>query len=175
MFPNGSDQFLEYQKQMNWYALYTAPRAEKQVAKRLMQTAIETFLPLHLAPRRWSDRIKLVEMPLYPSYIFVYTNACKIYECLGVQGVARVIYHNGSPAVVAKHEIAAIQSFLEQARAKELSYSIDDEVLIACGSLKDISGKIKRINKKCLLLHLEQIGLTVSVAMDQVKRVNKWY
>ncbi|MCL2649433.1 MAG: UpxY family transcription antiterminator [Candidatus Azobacteroides sp.] len=155
---------------MNWYALYTASRAEKQVEKRLILSGIKTFLPLHLAPRRWSDRIKLVEVPLYSSYIFVYANDQKVRECLGVQGVARVVFYNGSPAVIAEREIVAIQMFLEQARAKELSYSIDEEVQIACGSLKNISGKIKRIGKKYLLLHLEQIGLTVSVAIDQVKK-----
>ena len=154
----------------NWYALYTASRAEKQVEKRLMLSGIKTFLPVHLAPRCWSDRIKMVEVPLYPSYIFVNTNDHKVRECLGIQGVARVVYYNGAPAVIAEREIVAVQSFLEQARTKELNYSVDEEVLIACGSLKDISGKIKRVGKKCLLLHLEQIGVTVSVAMDQVKK-----
>ena len=171
MFSNGSDQPLVCLKQMDWYVLYTSPRAEKLVEKRLELTGVKTFLPLHLAPRRWSDRIKLIEVPLYPSYIFVFSNNHKVRECLGVQGVVRIIYHNGSPAIVAEREITAIQSFLEQARAKELSYSLNEEVLIACGSLKDISGKIKRIGKKYLLLHLEQIGLTVSVAMDQVKKM----
>ena len=155
---------------MNWYALYTAPRAEKQVERRLILTEIETFLPLHLAQRQWSDRIKLVEVPLYPSYIFVHTNDHKVRECLGVPGVVRVVYYNGAPAIISEREIAAIQSFLEQARTKELSYSVNEEVLIACGSLKGISGKVKRIGKKWLLLHLEQIGFTVSVAIDQVKK-----
>ena len=153
---------------MDWYALYTAPRAEKQVEKRLELRGIETFLPLHLAPRRWSDRIKLVEMPLYPSYLFVHADELKVRECFGVQGVVQVVYHNGSPAVVAEREIVAIRSFLEQVRARELIYSINEEVLVACGPLKNISGKIKRIGKKWLLLHLEQIGLTVSVEMDKV-------
>ena len=56
-----------------WYVLYTAPRAEKQVDQRLKKEGITTFLPLHLSPRRWSDRIKLIEVPLFSSYIFIYT------------------------------------------------------------------------------------------------------
>jgi len=155
---------------MNWYALYTTPRAEKQVEIRLKQTGIKTYLPLHLAPRRWSDRIKFVEMPFYPSYIFVYTNEHKVRDCVSVEGVVRVIFYNGSPAIIAEREIVAIQSFLELVRAKELTYSLNEDVLIACGSLKNVSGKIKRIGKKLLLLHLEQIGITVSVAIDQVKK-----
>ena len=155
---------------MNWYVLYTSPRAEKQVEKRLSLLGVETFLPLHLVLRRWSDRIKLVEVPLFPSYIFVHTNDHKVHECLCVQGITRIVYHNGIPAVISKREIVAIQSFLEQARNKELNYSINEEVLVACGVLKDISGKIKRIGKKYLVLHLEQIGTTISIAMDQIKK-----
>lgn len=155
---------------MNWYVLYTWPRAEKQVEKRLVQAGIETFLPLHLSPRRWSDRMKLVEVPLFSSYIFVRISDRKVRECLDIQGVVRIIYQNGSPAVIAKREITVIRSFLEQARTRELSYSINEDVLIACGSLRNISGKIKRIGKKCLLLHLEQMGVTVSVEINQVKK-----
>ena len=67
-------------------------------------------------------------------------------------------------------EIASIRNLLEHARAKELRYDIDEQALIACVPLKTISGKIKRVGKKCLLLHLEQIGLTVSVEIDRVKK-----
>lgn len=155
---------------MNWYVFFTTARAEKQVEKRLALRGMETFLPLHLAPHRWSDRIKLVEVPLFPSYVFVHTDDHKARECLGTQGIVRMVFHNGTPAIIAEREIAVMQSFLEQARAQELTYSLSEEALIACGSLKDISGKIKRIGKKCLLLHLEQLGLTVSVAMEQGKK-----
>lgn len=155
---------------MKWFVLYTSPRAEKQVEKRLKEMGMHTFLPLHLAPRQWSDRIKMVEVPLYPSYLFVNTDDHTIRECLGIQGVARIVFYNGIPAVITEQEIAAMQSFLEHARAKEISYSIGEEVLIACGALKDISGKIKRIGKKYLVLHLGQIGITVSVTIDRVKK-----
>jgi len=161
--------------QKSWYALYTRPRAEKQVEKRLVQTGIETFLPLHLTQRCWSDRIKLVEMPLYPSYVFVHTTDHEVRDCLTMQGVAKIVYYNGAPAIIAEREITTVQKFIELTQLKELSYSIDEDVLIACGSLKDISGKIKRIGKKYLLLHLEQIGMTVSVATDQVKKTRKTY
>lgn len=155
---------------MKWYALYTSPRAEKQVEKRLNEMGIKTFLPLHLSPRRWSDRIKMIEVPLYPSYIFVNTDEHKIRECLGVQGVARIVYYNGVPAMITEQEIIAMHLFLEHARAKEIRYSMGDEVLIACGALKNITGKIKRIGKKYLVLHLGQIGLTVSISIDQVNK-----
>jgi transcription antitermination factor NusG len=157
-----------------WYVLYTAPRAEKQVVQRLEKEGITAFLPLHLSPRRWSDRIKLIEIPLFSSYIFIYTQEPLLHRTITLQGVSHVVYYDGKPAVVRESEISAIQQFLKQARAKELSYQPDEKVLIACGPLKNISGKIKRIGKTHLILHLEQIGLTVTVAFDQIKKYENY-
>lgn len=151
-----------------WYVLYTAARAEKQVEQRLKKNGIEVWLPLHLAPRRWSDRIKYVEMPLFSSYVFVKTTDHVLRTLVTAPGVSRIVFYNGSPAVIKEQEITAIKSFLEQAKSRELSFAIDDDVLIACGPLKDISGKIKKIGKTKILLHLEQLATTVSVSLDQV-------
>jgi transcription antitermination factor NusG len=153
-----------------WYVLYTAPRAEKQVERRLKKEGITAFLPLHLSPRCWSDRIKLIEIPLFSSYIFIHTVVPRLYHAITLQGVSHVVYYDGKPAVVGESEITAIQQFLEKARAKELNYHPEEEVLIACGPLKNISGKIKKIGKTHIILHLEQIGLTVTVAVNQIKK-----
>jgi transcription antitermination factor NusG len=154
-----------------WYVLYTAPRAEKQVERRLAKEGITAFLPLHLSPRRWSDRIKLVEIPLFSSYIFIHAEASHLHRAVTVQGVSHVVYCDGKPAVIRESEITAIRQFLVQARARELNYHPDEDVLIACGPLKNISGKIKKIGKTHIVLHLEQIGLTVTVAADQIKKI----
>lgn len=154
--------------------LYTSARAEKQVEGRLKTIdKVEVLLPLHLSPRKWSDRIKYVEVPLFPSYIFVKTTDHILRSLTKIQGVSRIIFHEGKPAVIREKEIKSILSFLENAQNKEISYSIDEEILIACGPLKEISGKIKRIGKKNLVLHVEQLGLTVSIALDQVKKINR--
>ncbi len=154
-----------------WYVLYTSARAEKQVELRLKKEGIDVFLPLHLSPRRWSDRIKMIEVPLFPSYIFVRTSDPELRKLLMIPGVSRIVFYSGSPAVVKEKEIQAIRDFLGQVRSRELNFSIDDEVLIACGPLKDISGKIKKIGKNQYLLHLEQLGLTVHVGVDQVIKI----
>ena len=55
----------------NWYALYTFPRFEKKVYKRLVERGIEAYLPLQKKLRKWKDRKKWIEEPLIRSYIFV--------------------------------------------------------------------------------------------------------
>lgn len=155
-----------------WYALYTVPRAEKQVEQRLKQAGVETYLPLHLSPRQWSDRVKLVEIPLLPSYVFVKTTEALLRSAIiPTQGVVRTVFYDGKPAIIREPEIAAIRLFLEQARAKKITYSFDEKVQIACGPLKDIAGKVKRVGKTHIALYLEQLGIMVTVAIDQVKKL----
>lgn len=155
---------------MNWYVLYTASKAEKQVVQRLESFSAEVYLPLHYAPRKWSDRVKMVEVPLFSSYVFVKTTDEKLRNLLGVNGVSRIVYYNGYPAIVRESEIEAIKKFADTARGRACNYEINDELLIACGPFKDKTGKLLKVGKKYIVLHIEQLGLTVSLMQEQVMR-----
>lgn len=151
---------------VKWYVLYTSPRAEKQVKERLDRMALENWLPLHRCPRVWSDRVKMVDVPLFPSYVFVRCREYDLRPLLTVYGVSRIVYYNGKPAVVRDKEIEIIQQFLDQASEHPLCPG--DEVDIVCGAFKNVSGKIKKIKKSYLVLFLEQLGATVCVKLDAV-------
>lgn len=155
----------------HWYALYTAPRAEKQVRDRINALGIECWLPLHRAPRVWSDRVKIVELPLFNSYLFVRCSELDLRGLIRVYGVIRIVYYNGKPAVVRQKEINAIQEFLD--RAAEHALCPGEEVEILCGAMKHVSGKVKKIKKNHLVLYLEPLGATVCVKLDDVARVNR--
>lgn len=154
-----------------WYVLYTAPRAEKQVKERLEAKGVECWLPLHRTPRVWSDRVKMVDIPLFSSYIFVRCSDPVLRTLIQVYGVSRIVYYNGKPALVRQQEIDAIKAFLDQ--ASEHPLVAGEEVEILCGAMKHVSGKIKKIKKNHLLLYLEQLGATVCVKLDDVARVNR--
>lgn len=153
---------------MNWYILYTACRAEKQVEQRLRAEGVEVFLPLHLAPRRWSDRVKLVEVPLFSSYLFVRTTDEVLRTLTRVSGVARIVFYNRAPATISPNEIRGIKDFCEKARGLECNFDVNDEVMIASGPLKDMSGKIIRLQNGELILSIPQIGITVGIKPDRV-------
>lgn len=153
---------------VRWHVLYTSPRAEKQVKERLDRMEVENWLPLHRCPRVWSDRVKMVDVPLFTSYIFVNCNEFKLRELPKVYGVSRIVYYNGKPAVVREQELEAIKKFLSE--ASELPLCPGDEVEIVCGAFKSVSGKVKKIKKSYLVLFLEQLGATVCVKLDAVVR-----
>jgi transcription antitermination factor NusG len=155
----------------NWHVLYTAPRSEKKVNERLQALVDECYLPLHKAPHVWSDRIKIVDKPLFSSYIFVRCRESELYHLLKVSGVVSVVYYNGKPAVIRPKEITAIRDFLEQAANRELC--VGDEVEILSGAFKHISGKIRKVKKNYLCLYIEQIGVSVSVNLSNVAHTNR--
>ena len=74
-----------------WYAVYTRPRFEKQVVKALLDQGIEGYLPLIKTMRQWSDRKKMVEVPLFSSYVFVHINRSAYDQVLQTQGVVKYI------------------------------------------------------------------------------------
>ncbi len=156
---------------LNWYVLYTSPRAEKQVKDRIAQTGIECWLPLHRSRRVWSDRVKMVDVPLFNSYIFVKCKEHELRPLLAIYGVARIVYYDGKPAVVRQKEIDAIKEFLELATNHTLI--VGDEVEILTGALKSISGKVRKIKKNYLVLFIEQLGATVSVNLQEVAPVKR--
>ncbi|MDR1357384.1 MAG: UpxY family transcription antiterminator [Tannerellaceae bacterium] len=158
-------------KTCQWFVLYTSPRAEKQVIERLKLNGTESWLPLHRSPRVWSDRIKMVDVPLFNSYVFVYCPENQLHSLLKLYGVARIVYYDGRPAVVRQQEIDAIKDFLVQSANHPLL--VGDEVEILAGAMKNVSGQVQRINKNYIVLYLEQLGATVSVNLDHVAPVKR--
>jgi len=155
----------------NWYVLYTSPRFEKRVKERVEQNGIECYLPLHRCPRVWSDRVKLVDIPLFHSYIFVSCKAHEVMPLIRINGVVRVVYYNGKPAVIRQFEIDTIKQFLEKAKEKVLVAGEDVEILT--GSMKKRNGKIVKIKKKYIVLHIEQLAATVCVNIESITPIKK--
>lgn len=155
---------------MNWYVLYTTARAEKKVAARLRDIGVEVFLPLHKTKRKWSDRVKTVEMPLFNSYVFVRHPEYKLMDLLGVYGVARILFYLGRPAVVRDDEINAIKEFLKVAENREL-ITEGDKVEILCGVMENKFGEVLRVDGGVAVLFLEELGAKIYVSLSDVNKV----
>jgi transcription antitermination factor NusG len=151
---------------LNWYVLYTHPRNEKKVKERLEQKQIECWLPVHHAPRQWSDRIKMVDVPLFKSYVFVKCTIPVLNTLHMVYGVSHVVYYNEKPATIKEREITAIKEFLDIAKEKPLLEGEEAEILV--GAMKKLSGVVRKIKKKYVVLYIEQLGATVSISLDAV-------
>jgi transcription antitermination factor NusG len=92
-----------------WYAAYTCPRHEKYVAQQLVNRHIGSFLPLYSSVRRWKDRRKRVELPLFPGYVFVQMTEGNRLDILRLPGVVHLVCFQGKPAAIAPGEIEVLR------------------------------------------------------------------
>jgi transcriptional antiterminator RfaH len=70
-----------------WYLIYTKPRHEKKVYAQLIAKEIDCFLPTHKKVRNWHDRKKIIDEPIFPSYVFIYLKDLQnYYEGINAEG-----------------------------------------------------------------------------------------
>lgn len=155
-----------------WYAVYTKPRWEKKVNGLLIQKGIESYCPLNKVRRKWSDRIKLVEEPLFKSYVFVRTTDEERTNVRMVDGVVNFVYWNGKPAVIKDKEIQVIKQFLneyENVEAVKIELKPDDHVRVTAGPMMDREGKVLEIKNKTAKVQIDSLGYILIAHIDQSK------
>ena len=101
---------LAAEPQSRWYAAYTCSRHEKQVSRQLCDRQINCFLPVYQSVRRWKDRRKEIEFPLFPGYVFVHIKEVERLRVLQVSGVVQLVTFNGRPAPLNDDEIESLRN-----------------------------------------------------------------
>lgn len=155
-----------------WYAIYCRPRWEKKVDKLLTEKGIASYCPLNKIRRKWSDRIKLVEEPLFKSYIFVQVDETEHTAVRLVPGVINFVYWNGKPAVVKDKEISAIKAFLneyENVLVTPLEITVGQKVKITAGPLMDKEAEVLNINRKTVKVAINSLGYQLVAYIDKTK------
>jgi len=165
-FSNGqSGAFDEAPK---WYALYTCPRHEKVVQQHLQARSLESYLPLYKSVRRWNDRQAVIELPLFPGYLFVRIPLSVRMRALTVPGVVSLVSFRGQPACVADEEIQAIQTSVAEGAAEPYPYLAKGKCIrIASGPLKGLKGVVvRRKGKLRAVISVESIMKSFAVEVD---------
>ena len=93
-----------------WYALWVKNRYENTVASHLQARGYESFLPLYKCQRRWSDRFKEIELPLFPGYVFCQFNPLNRLPILSIPGVIHMVGVGRTPIPIDDSEIGVIQA-----------------------------------------------------------------
>src|SRR5215510_15621908 len=102
-----------------WYALRIRARHEKLIAGALWGKGYEVFLPLYRSRRRWSDRVKELDAPLFPGYLFCRFDVLRRLPILTTPGVIQVVGIGKKIVPVDDAEITAIQSIITSQLAAE--------------------------------------------------------
>ncbi len=145
-----------------WYALYTKPRWEKKVDSILLRKGIESWCPLQKVERQWSDRKKIIEDPLFKSYVFVHIAEEERLTVLQTDGVLNFVHYLNRPAVIRDDEIMLIKSFLSEKEAfisvqSLQSFRENDKVVVKHGVFMDQEGTVIRLGSKKIYVKLESL------------------
>jgi transcription antitermination factor NusG len=162
----------------NWYVVYTKPRWEKKVYTLLTDKNIEAYCPLNKVRKKWSDRIKWVEEPLFKSYVFVKLAAEEQPEVRMINGVVNFVYWLGKPAVVRNKEIEIIRKFLndhDEVWTEPIALQKDTRVVIRRGAFMDKEARVVKVTNNKVRVLIESIGysLVAIVARSNVEVVGK--
>jgi len=145
-----------------WFALYTRPRWEKKVDSVLIRKDIESWCPLQKVQRQWSDRKKIIEDPIFKSYVFVHINEDERLNVLQTEGVLNFVHYLNKPAIIRDEEIELIKSFLLEKEASITTQSLrgfkdDDKVIIKHGLFMDNTGTVLRSTANKVYIKLESL------------------
>jgi len=160
------------QTSKKWFAVYTRPRWEKKVHKLLEEKGIESYCPLNKVHRKWSDRIKVVDEPLFKSYVFVKVNEEEKTPVRMTDGVVNFIYWLGKPAIIKEKEIEIIKRFLNDhhdVEVRPIEIKEGKKVIVQSGILMGKEGTVKKVLHKKVEVVIESIGFIISAYIDKTK------
>ena len=155
-----------------WHAIYTRPRWEKKVNSLLEAKGIESYCPLNKVRRKWSDRIKTIEEPLFKSYVFVKIDEEARTNVRMTDGVINFVYWNGKPALIKEREIQTIKRFLDEHENVELvkiELKEDQRVRVTAGPLMDQEGKILEVKNKQVKVAIDSLGYILVADIEKTK------
>src|SRR5271154_2910630 len=160
-----------------WFALQVRTRYEAGVADQLSRQGYEQFLPLYKLRKRWSDRIKEVNSPLFPGYLFCRFNPQDRLPILKTPGVIQIVGFNNGPAAVDEAEIHSIQTLVAAGVPHQPwpFLAAGDRVRIESGPLLGLEGiliDVKRSHRLVLSVTLLQRSVAVEIDSALVAAVS---
>lgn len=155
-----------------WYAVQTRARNEKVVSERLQEQGLCTFLPLVTEVRRWSDRKKKVELPLFSCYVFVKMVIGNNQERMSVyrtNGVFGIVSMRGEAIPIPEEQIDALRTVVTQ----QIPWSthpflkVGQRVRIRGGSMDGVEGVLMSANgDRTLIISVDAIQRSLAVRVE---------
>jgi transcription antitermination factor NusG len=152
-----------------WYALWVKSRYENTVASHLQARGFESLLPLYKCQRRWSDRFKEIELPLFPGYVFCQFNPLNRLPILSIPGVVQVVGVGRTPVPIDESEIAAIQAAVKSGLPSQPwpFLQVGHKVRIEYGPLCGLEGVLLDFRgRQRLVLSVTLLQRSVAVQVD---------
>jgi transcription antitermination factor NusG len=151
-----------------WFAVQTRPRHEKKVSAELREKGVSAFLPLVSSTRQWSDRSRVVEMPLFPQYVFVriaQTLDTRV-SVLRTNGVTSFVGTRGIGVPIPDEQMERVQTVV--ARGIPVTphsfLNVGSRIRIRGGALDGLQGILIAVNgDQTLVVSVELIQRSIAI------------
>jgi len=154
-----------------WYAVQTRARHEKLVAHRFRERGIPSFLPLVTEIHRWSDRKKIVELPLFSCYVFAKiepTNVDRL-RVLKVDGVLSLVGTRGEGTPIPQEQIESVRILVKEKMScsSHPFLKIGQRVRVRSGALDGMEGiLVSRNGDRTLVVSIDAIQRSLAVRLE---------
>ena len=157
-------------RQWPWFAILARSGREKYATMLLENAGFECFLPISKSTRKWSDRMKDIEVPLFPGYLFCRMNPNDRLPVLTTPGVIQIAGIGKMPIPVEEHEIAAVRQ-IERSGLSAMPWPylrVGNTARIEEGPLRGVSGIVVKIKSALkLVLSIELLQRSIAVEIDR--------
>jgi transcription antitermination factor NusG len=152
-----------------WHAIHTRYQHEKLAEELLIEKGFETFLPLYHTVHRWKDRLRPLDLPLFPSYLFIRGGLDRRLAIVTTSGVQSIVGLGQQAGIVTLAEIEAIRTLIATRLALEPCpfLKLGDRVRVVQGPLAGVEGILLRKKNRCrLVLSVDLLQQSVSTEVD---------
>ena len=158
-------------REAKWFAVYTRYKREKLAYRLLEEQDICTYLPIQKVRRRWTRKVRVVELPLISCYIFVKITKAEYVKVLSTEYIVSFVKFSKNLISIPEDEIQVMKRVLGEdieVDVEKTSFRKGDEVEIIAGNLIGLKGKLVQLhgNQK-VLIELENLGYTLQLSIDK--------
>jgi transcription antitermination factor NusG len=159
-------------KEPRWFAVYTRSKSEKAAFRSLSRKGIEVYLPLRKHTRRYTRKIRTVELPLITCYIFVRIRKDEYVRVLETENVVGFVKFAKNLISIPEEEIDILKRVLGEGwevTAERTDHLVrGDRVEVAAGSLFGLQGTlVEDKDKHQVLVELERMGYSLRIQIDR--------
>ena len=158
----------------NWYAVFTASRAEKRVKERLEQAGIENYLPVREVEFVRDGLVKRLEVPVITGCIFVRVSETNLPSLLSIGGVIALLKEKQTPIVISDEQLDSLRILNENAESLEVvntGWPVGTTVRVMQGELAGVRGELIEVaGGHLVVIRIPYlIGVCADVSLDCVK------
>ena len=170
MIPNLNVEEIDNHRSHRWFALRVRSHCERTVAEVIRHKGFEEFLPLCQCRHRWSDRLKSMELPLFPGYVFCRIDPKLRLTVLTIPGAVHFVGVGKTPIPIEEAEIAALRNAMRSGLATEpWAYrEVGQLVRLDDGPLAGLEGLLIEVrNQYKIIVSVTLLKRSVAVGIDR--------